>query len=104
MGVASLATAAADTAGSEIGQLLGRTTFLPLSFRRVERGTEGAISLEGTLAGIVAAVAVGVAAVAMAVPHIRPGFTGPVTIARFHTPAVIAACGFLGSYLESIFG
>lgn len=104
MGVASLATAAADTAGSEIGQLIGRATFLPLSFRRVERGTEGAISLEGTLAGIVAAFAVGFAAVAMAAHHLRPGFTGTVVIDRFHTVAVITACGFLGSYAESIFG
>ena len=104
MGVAALATAAADTAGSEIGQLLGRHTFLPLSFRRVERGTEGAISIEGTVAGIVAAFAVGFAAVAMAVHHIRPGFTGTVVIDRFHTVAVLTACGFLGSYLESILG
>jgi uncharacterized protein (TIGR00297 family) len=104
MGVAALATAAADTAGSEIGQLLGRHTFLPLSFRRVQRGTEGAISIEGTLAGIVAAFAVGFAAVAMAVHHIRPGFTGTVVIDRFHTVAVLTACGVLGSYLESILG
>ncbi|HYU24897.1 MAG TPA: DUF92 domain-containing protein [Thermoanaerobaculia bacterium] len=104
MGVAALATAAADTAGSEIGQFLGRHTFLPLSFRRVQRGTEGAISIEGTLAGIVAAFAVGFAAVAMAVHHIRPGFTGTVVIDRFHTVAVLTACGFLGSYLESILG
>jgi len=104
MGVAALATAAADTAGSEIGQLVGRYTFLPLSFRRVQRGTEGAISLEGTLAGIVAAFLVGTAAVAMAVHHLRPGFTGTVVIDRFHTVAVITACGVLGSYLESIFG
>jgi uncharacterized protein (TIGR00297 family) len=104
MGVASLATAAADTAGSEIGQLIGRNTFLPLSFRRVARGTEGGVSVEGTLAGIVAAFAVGFAAVAMAAHHLRPGFTGTVTIDRFHTVAVLTACGFLGSYLESIFG
>jgi uncharacterized protein (TIGR00297 family) len=104
MGVAALATAAADTAGSEIGQLIGRYTFLPLSFRRVERGTQGAVSLEGTLAGIVAAFIVGAAAVAMAVHHLRSGFTGTVTIDRFHTVAVITACGFLGSYAESVFG
>ncbi len=104
MGVAALTTAAADTAGSEIGQLLGRVTFLPLSFRRVPRGTEGAISIEGTLAGIVAAFIVGVSAVAMAVHHLRPGFTGTVVIDRFHTVAVLTACGFVGSYIESILG
>src|ERR1051325_1902609 len=104
MGVAALATAAADTAGSEIGQLIGRVTFLPLSLRKVPRGTEGAISLEGTLAGVVAAFLVGAAAVAMAVHHIRPGFTGSVVIDRFHTVAVVTACGVAGSYLESILG
>ena len=104
MGVAALATAAADTAGSEIGQLIGRVTFLPLSLRKVPRGTEGAISLEGTLAGVVAAFLVGAAAVAMAVHHIRPGFTGSIVIDRFHTVAVVTACGVAGSYLESILG
>ncbi|MGA7615734.1 MAG: DUF92 domain-containing protein [Thermoanaerobaculia bacterium] len=64
--VASLATAAADTAGSEIGQLLGEHAFLPLSFRRVAPGTEGAISLEGTVAGWTAALIVSVFAVAAA--------------------------------------
>lgn len=104
MGIASLATAAADTAGSEIGQLIGRHTFLPLSFRRVARGTEGAISMEGTFAGIVAAFAVGAAATAMAAHHLRPGFTGTVVIDKFHTIGVVTLCGFLGSYLESILG
>ena len=51
-----------------------------------------------------AAFLVGTAAVAMAVHHLRPGFTGTVVIDRFHTVAVITACGFLGSYLESILG
>ncbi|HEX3067955.1 MAG TPA: DUF92 domain-containing protein, partial [Thermoanaerobaculia bacterium] len=49
MGIAALATAAADTTASEIGQLFGRRAFLPLTLRRVEPGTEGAISIEGTL-------------------------------------------------------
>jgi uncharacterized protein (TIGR00297 family) len=53
---ASFATAAADTASSEIGQLLGRRTFLITTFRPVPRGTEGAVSLEGTLAGIFASL------------------------------------------------
>jgi len=53
MGIAALATATADTTASEIGQLVGRRAFLPLTLRRVPVGTEGAISLEGTLAGAV---------------------------------------------------
>jgi uncharacterized protein (TIGR00297 family) len=56
--VAAVATAAFDTVATEIGQWLGRTTVNPASFRRVPAGTPGAISLEGTLAGFVAAVAI----------------------------------------------
>lgn len=52
----AFATAAADTSSSEIGQLLGRRTFLLTTFRPVPRGTEGAVSLEGTLAGVFASL------------------------------------------------
>jgi uncharacterized protein (TIGR00297 family) len=51
--VASLATKLADTFASEIGKAYGKTTFLITTLQSVPRGTEGAISLEGTLASIV---------------------------------------------------
>ena len=104
MGISALATAAADTTGSEIGKLFGKRAFLPLTFKRVERGTEGAISLEGTLAGLVAALLVAIAGTAMAVHHLRPGFLGSVVIARSRAVAVVTAAAFLGSYFESILG
>jgi uncharacterized protein (TIGR00297 family) len=104
MGIAALATAAADTTASEIGQLFGRRAFLPLTFRRVEPGTEGAISLEGTLAGLVASAIVAVAGTAVAEHHFRPGFTGNIVIDRTHVVLVITACAFLGSWIESILG
>lgn len=50
--VASLATKLADTFASEIGKAYGRTTFLITSLKRVEPGTEGAISMEGTAAAV----------------------------------------------------
>jgi uncharacterized protein (TIGR00297 family) len=53
--VAAAATAAFDTVATEIGQLLGKTTFDPVSFRKVPVGTPGAVSLEGTIAGLGAA-------------------------------------------------
>ena len=59
--VASFATAAADTAGSEIGPLIGSNTVMAASFEKVAPGTSGAVSLEGTAAGIVAALIVAVA-------------------------------------------
>ncbi|MEA2559511.1 MAG: hypothetical protein QOH06_1015 [Acidobacteriota bacterium] len=54
----AFATAAADTASSEIGQVIGRRTFLLTTFRPVPRGTEGAVSLEGTLAGVIASLVI----------------------------------------------
>jgi uncharacterized protein (TIGR00297 family) len=54
----AFATAAADTSSSEIGQLLGRRTYLVTTFRPVPRGTEGAVSLEGTLAGVLASLVI----------------------------------------------
>ncbi|HEX9407865.1 MAG TPA: DUF92 domain-containing protein [Thermoanaerobaculia bacterium] len=104
MGIASLATAAADTAGSEIGQLIGKRAFLPLTFRRVDRGTEGAMSIEGTLAGAIGALIVAIAGTTMTAHHLRPGFMGSVTIDRTHTIAVVTVCGILGSYIESVTG
>ncbi len=50
---ASVATAAADTCSSEIGKAYGRRTLLITNLRPVPRGTEGAVSLEGTLGGLV---------------------------------------------------
>jgi uncharacterized protein (TIGR00297 family) len=104
MGIASLATAAADTTASEIGQLIGRRAFLPLTFRRVERGTEGAISLEGTLSGIAGALLVAIVGTALAAHRLRPGFTGTITVDKTHAELVIVGAAFVGSYLESIAG
>jgi uncharacterized protein (TIGR00297 family) len=97
MGIASLATAAADTTASEIGQLIGRRAFLPLTLRRVPVGTEGAISIEGTLAGVVGGFLVALAGVVAL--HYGLGLDpGAIAI------ALVTACAFLGSYLESIAG
>jgi|TARA_B100000073_G_scaffold255228_1_gene215224 uncharacterized protein (TIGR00297 family) len=47
---ASFAAKLADTFGSEIGKRWGRTTLLITNLRPVPAGTEGAVSVEGTLA------------------------------------------------------
>ncbi|HWA96468.1 MAG TPA: DUF92 domain-containing protein [Terracidiphilus sp.] len=58
MGVAALAEAAADTVSSEIGQVLGGTPRMITTLRAAEPGTDGAISVMGTLAGVGAAIVI----------------------------------------------
>ncbi len=55
VGLAALAEAAADTVSSELGQLLSAQPRLLTTLRPVAPGTDGAISLGGTTAGICAA-------------------------------------------------
>ena len=101
MGIASLATAAADTTASEIGQLIGRRAFLPLTLQRVPVGTEGAISVEGTLVGVMGGALVAVAGVT-AFNRGLPRLYGPET--GVEVMALVTASAFLGSYLESVLG
>lgn len=55
LGLAALAEAAADTVSSELGQVFGGKPRVLTTFRVVEPGTDGAISVAGTAAGIAAA-------------------------------------------------
>jgi uncharacterized protein (TIGR00297 family) len=88
----ALATALADTCGSEIGQLWGRRTFLITTLKPVPRGTDGAVSVEGTAAGIVGSLVV---AALGAWGGLYPAWPGI---------AVIVIAAFLGTTLESLFG
>ncbi|MDM7327295.1 MAG: DUF92 domain-containing protein, partial [Thermosynechococcus sp. Uc] len=58
--VASFSTKLSDTCASEVGKAYGQRTFLITTLKPVPRGTEGAVSLEGTLAGIVGATVMAV--------------------------------------------
>jgi uncharacterized protein (TIGR00297 family) len=87
----AFATALSDTASSEIGQLYGRHPFLITTFKPVPVGTDGAVSVEGTLAGIAAGALIGVLGWAF-------GLYGPVAI------AFVAVGAFIGSTFESILG
>jgi uncharacterized protein (TIGR00297 family) len=62
-GLAALCEAAADTVSSELGQVLNSRPRMITTLRVMEPGTDGAISLGGTLAGVLAAAAVAVAGV-----------------------------------------
>jgi uncharacterized protein (TIGR00297 family) len=87
----AFATAAADTASSEIGQLLGRRTYLVTTFRPVPRGTEGAVSLEGTLAGIFASLLIAALGAALG-------------LFSWKGVPVVVFAAFVGTTFESIVG
>jgi uncharacterized protein (TIGR00297 family) len=59
--LASLAEAAADTVSSELGELLGSKPRMITTLRRATPGTDGAISIVGSVAGAVAAAIVSAA-------------------------------------------
>ena len=89
--LAALAEAAADTVSSEIGQAFGGRPFMLTTFRRVDPGTDGAISLTGTLAGFAAALivaATGAPAMGMSTPEC----------------AIAFAAGVLGLFFDSLLG
>ena len=56
--VASFCTKLSDTTASEVGKAYGKRTFLITTLKPVPRGTEGAVSLEGTVAGAIASVGI----------------------------------------------
>lgn len=88
----AFATALSDTASSEIGQAYGKTTILLTSFKRVPPGTEGAVSIEGTLAGIFASLILAAVALLTGVVHGWQGITA------------IVLAAFIGNTLESFIG
>ena len=89
--VAAFATKASDTVASEIGQAYGRRHFLVTTLERVRAGTDGAVSLEGTLAGVAASVVV--ALVAFATGWIDGTGVG-----------IVAVAAFVGTTFESFLG
>ena len=58
--VASFSTKLSDTTASEVGKAYGKRTFLITTLKPVTPGTEGAVSLEGTLAGLLASAVIAV--------------------------------------------
>jgi uncharacterized protein (TIGR00297 family) len=88
---AALAEAAADTVSSEIGQAIGGPPRLITTGQKVAPGTDGAITLAGTLAG--AAVAIAVASVC-ALAHIF----------EWKLLAVCAGAGVAGMIFDSLLG
>lgn len=86
----SLASAAADTIASELGTVLGKRYVNVLSFRQEERGLDGVISLEGTVAGLLAAAMIAL---------IYSAFMG---FSRDGLYIILA--GALGNWMDSVLG
>lgn len=89
--VASLATKLSDTFASEIGKAYGKTTYLITTFKPVPPGTEGAVSAEGTTAGVVGSLIIALYAWAS-------GLVG----VRSLLPCLVAA--FVATTCESLIG
>lgn len=89
--MAALAEAAADTVSSEVGQGSAREAYLMLGFRRVPIGTNGAISLIGTVSGIIAACLVA---------WVSAWFD----VVSWNSVPVIAIAGTVGMLFDSILG
>jgi uncharacterized protein (TIGR00297 family) len=88
---AALATAVFDTVSTEIGQVYGRHPILITTLKPVPPGTDGAVSLEGTAAGLAAGAAL--SAVAWA--------TGMIPLSG---AAIAVAASFIGTTAESYIG
>jgi uncharacterized protein (TIGR00297 family) len=90
--VASLGAAFADTAESEVGQLYGRTPRLITTLRTVPPGTDGAISLPGTFAGLAAAALTAALGLTLGLVD------GPASM------ILVALAAFLGTVADSLVG
>jgi uncharacterized protein (TIGR00297 family) len=104
MFMAALCEATADTVSSEIGQAFGGIPFMLTTFRRVPPGTDGAISLIGTFAGILGAslvALVGFWPLGMEIGSIASGFIGGVAGLIFDSllGATVERKGWLGNDL-----
>lgn len=88
---AALAEAAADTVSSEYGQASGSTAYMITTWEVVPAGTDGGISLPGTLAGIAASVLLSLVCAAVGL------------VSRRWIPIIFAA-GILGTFADSYLG
>ena len=89
---ASFAAKLADTFGSEIGKRFGENTYLITSFRKVDRGTEGGVSLEGTIASALGAIVMSSTMLTLSI------------ITTNHQFVIVSISGFLATICESIIG
>lgn len=88
----AIATATADTWATELGSRKKGRTRLITTFKKVEPGTDGGISITGTLASAAGSIAVASLLLIMPEPY------------DFNEAVVVAIAGFLGSVADSYMG
>lgn len=100
--IAALAEAAADTVSSEIGQAIGGMPVLLTTLRRVPPGTDGAVSLTGTLAGCAAAAVVVLVAIpTLGLPRDQAAIAWTAAIAALFADSLIGATLERGGWLNN---
>lgn len=88
---AGFSAATADTLSSELGNIYGRRYYHILSFKKMQRGVNGAVSIRGTVAGIL-----GSAVIAL-VYALGTGWNAPHFL-------IIIVAGTAGNIADSILG
>jgi uncharacterized protein (TIGR00297 family) len=88
----AIATALADTSSSELGKVYGRHPILITTLKRVPPGTEGAVSIEGTLLGIAGSAVIAGLALLL---RVVDGWSGE---------DIVVVAAFVGTTFESYLG
>lgn len=96
----SFAAANADTWATELGILNKKDPISLRTFKRVEKGTSGAVSLFGTLSAFLGSMLIGVFAV-LSLSFLNIGELGFEYIQAFQ---MVTLGGFIGSIIDSILG
>lgn len=89
--VAAFATATFDTISSELGQIYGKRPILITTLRSVPAGTDGAISVEGTILGALSAAFIGAEAYFLQLINLQ-------------SITIVILASFVGTTVESILG
>jgi len=89
--VAAFATATFDTISSELGQIYGKRPILITTMKSVPVGTDGAISIEGTILGVLSAALIG-----------AEGYL--LHLISLSSIIVVVIAAFIGTTVESILG
>ena len=89
--VASIAAATSDTWSSELGVLSKKAPIHLIGLKRCERGTSGAISLLGSVAGMAGSIFIVILA-------------STLFSFSFLTFFLLSVCGFLGSIVDTLLG